>query len=284
MDNVISPHYDKLEEQFHTVNGLRTFSTVLGCGYDVVLVHGAGVSSRYWRNAQRQLATQGSFRVHALDFPGFGQSENPSWPPELARLAEHLEAWLDTLCLTKCALVGQSVGCEIAVLTATARAEQIERLVLAAPSGLPELESLPAQLFLAAADAPREALEVFRTVLPDYWRCGTARLLRMLREQVCCPAERYLPLLSQPTLVLRGKRDAVVSRRRVEAVARMIPCSRTTTVPGAHGAHITHAEAFAGAIALFLNSNEEEWCLPPGDSPDLPIAARERSPGVPEPG
>lgn len=255
MAHVLSPQLDQPEERVHSVDGLRTFSTVLGAGADVVLVHGAGVSSRYWRKTQRHLAALGPFRVHALDFPGFGRSENPAWPPELGRLAAHLEAWLDTVEIEPCALVGQSVGCEISVLVAASRPEQVQKLVLAAPSGLPELESLPGQLFAAALDAPRESLEVFRVVLPDYWRCGPVRLLRILAEQLRCPAERHLPELIQPTLVLRGERDAVVTAERMRTVAAMIPDARTATVPGAHGAHITHPAEFAKPIAAFLGTH-----------------------------
>src|SRR5438874_1171556 len=78
------------EERFHRVNGLRTFSRVMGEGPEVVLVHGAGVSSAYWKPAQRLLACREGFRVHALDLPGFGRSQDAPWPPELSRLTDHL--------------------------------------------------------------------------------------------------------------------------------------------------------------------------------------------------
>lgn len=240
------------EEHDHVVDGLRTFSRVVGEGPDVVLVHGAGVSSRYWRPAQRLLAAAGPFRVHALDFPGFGRSQNPDWPPELPRLARHLEHWLDAAGIHRCSLVGQSVGCEISVLTTAFCRTQVERLVLAAPSGLPHLESLAAQLFAAALDAPREPLLVFGAILPDYFRCGLLRLLRILAEQLKCPAEVLLPGIQQPALILRGERDTVVTEARVRAVAAALPHARTITLPGAHGAHLSHPEAFVAAVAPFL--------------------------------
>ncbi len=243
------------EERIHVVDGLRTFSRVVGEGPDVVLVHGAGVSSRYWLPAQRLLAAAGPFRVHALDFPGFGQSQNPDWPPELPRLARHLAHWLDAVGIHQCSLVGQSVGCEISVLTTAFRRTQVERLVLAAPSGLPHLDSLTAQLFAAAVDAPREPLLVFGAILPDYFRCGPQRLLRILAEQLKCPAEVLLPGIQQPVLVLRGERDTVVTEARVRATAAALPHARTVTVPGAHAAHLSHPEAFVEGIAPFL----KEW-------------------------
>jgi pimeloyl-ACP methyl ester carboxylesterase len=218
----------------------------------VVLVHGAGVSTAYWRPAQECLAESG-FRVHALDLPGFGRSEDPPWPPELPRLADHLLAWIDTAIPGPCHLVGQSLGCEIALLAGVEDADRFPRLVLAAPAGLPELRSLAAELLLTAVDAPRETPALYRAILPAYLRCGCRRMLRALLEQRRHRIRHTLHRIRQPVLVLRGKRDAVVSAGRVRAVARAMPQAETAEIQGAHGAHFTHAAEFAARVAAFLD-------------------------------
>src|SRR5207248_4161940 len=107
-------------ERRDAVNGIPTFSRTLGIGEDVVLVHGVGVSSEYWRPAQRELAATGRYRVHAVDLPGFGRSAEPPWPPELPRLTEHLHAWAEAHVPDRFHLIGQSMGCELCVLYAAA--------------------------------------------------------------------------------------------------------------------------------------------------------------------
>lgn len=240
-------------ELFHRVNGLRTFSRVMGEGPDVVLVHGAGVSSEYWRPAQEFLAA-GGFRVHAPDLPGFGRSEDPRWAPELPLLADHLLAWVETVVRRPCHLVGQSLGCEVAVLAAVGEIPRFPRLVLAAPAGLPELRSLSAQLLRAALDAFRETPALYGAILPAYFRCGPLRLLRSLGEQKRHQIRHTLQRIRQPVLVLRGERDTVVSHERVQSVARALPCARTAAIRGAHGAHFTHAAEFARVVARFLTA------------------------------
>jgi 2-hydroxy-6-oxonona-2,4-dienedioate hydrolase len=250
------------EERFHRINGLRTFSRVLGEGPEVVLVHGAGVSSDYWLPAQRLLAAEG-FRVHALDFPGFGRSEDPPWPPELPRLADHLLAWVDAAVRLPCHLVGQSLGCEIALLAAVEGEAKFPRLVLAAPAGLPELHSLAGELFRAALDAPRETLDLYRVILPAYFRCGPIRMFRSLLEQRRHMIRHLMPRVAQPALVLRGERDAVVTPERLAAVARLLPNGESATIGGAHGAHFTHAGEFVSVVAPFLRYDPAPHTLHP---------------------
>lgn len=241
-----------VEERRAIIDGVETYSRTMGEGRDVLLIHGLGVSSRYWVPAQEVLAATGRFRVHALDFPGFGRSETPPWPLTFPRLGDHLQHWMDAVVPEGLDLVGQSLGCEFAVLGACRMADRVGRVVLAAPNGLPDARGVLSQLFWAAVDAPRERLPLYGAVLPDYLRCGPFRILRMLFEQREDRAEELLPLIRQPVLLLRGERDAVVSPQRLRSISAQLPGAEMRTIPGAHGAHFTHAGAFAAEVTEFL--------------------------------
>ena len=206
---------------------------------------------RYWVPALTELAARG-YRVHALDFPGFGRSQTPPWPLTVPLLSEHLVRWVDAALPGRFDLVGQSMGCEFALLGALAMADRVNRVVLAAPNGLPERRSVTAQLLWAAVDATREPLSLFGAVLPDYLRCGPPRILRMLIEQREDRTEEVLPLVRQPVLLVRGDRDPVVNAARLERIARSLRDGRTATIPGAHGAHFSHPHAFADVVIRFL--------------------------------
>lgn len=239
-------------ERFTPIGGVNTYSRTLGLGRDVVLIHGVGVSSRYWVPAQMALASTGAFRVHAFDFPGFGKSDTPPWELTVPNLSHHMLEWIHTLIPGEVDLVGQSLGCEFAVLGALAMADRARRVVLAAPNGLPDRRGVLKQLAWAAADALREPLPVFKAVLPDYLRCGPLRIMKMLLAQRDDRSEEVLPLLRQDVLLLRGERDLVVTAERIEAIRRLIPHAETGVVAGAHGAHISHPVPFARAVSRFL--------------------------------
>jgi pimeloyl-ACP methyl ester carboxylesterase len=239
-------------EQWREIGGVRTFSRTMGQGRDVVLIHGVGVSSNYWRPAQVCLASTGRFRVHALDFPGFGKSADPPWKLTVQRLGEHLDAWIDDAIPGELDLVGQSMGCEFAVVKAVANPDRVRRLVLAAPNGMPDRRSVTTQLLRAVGDALREPLSLYPAILPDYLRCGALRILWMLAQQRDDRTEQLLRRLPQPTLLLRGERDTVAGARRLARVAARIPHVETVTIPGAHGAHFSHPDAFARVVSDFL--------------------------------
>ena len=270
--NTDSPVDDGCQERYTRVNGLSTFSRTMGQGEEVVLIHGAGVSSRYWVKAQRWLAELGPYRVHALDLPGFGRSEDPPWPPELPQLARHVEGWLEQNVPGRCHLVGQSVGCEIAVLVAVALPVRVQSVVLAGPAGLPGLHSVRVQLFQAGLDAFRERWTLFPAILPDYLRCGLLRFFRLLWEQKHCHVEPLLPKMQAPVLILRGRHDQVATEDRVARIAALLPRATITTVPGAHGAHYTHARSFAEAVTRYLRQVGTPAPLAgtPADSRGLP--------------
>jgi 2-hydroxy-6-oxonona-2,4-dienedioate hydrolase len=242
---------DPLERRTR-IGGVETYSRTLGLGRDVALLHGVGVSSRYWIPAQLALAATGLFRVHALDFPGFGKSATPPWELTVNNLAQHLVEWVEAVIPGEVDLVGQSLGCEFAVLGGFAMADRVGRIVLAAPNGLPDRRGVLGQLACAALDAMREPARLFGAVLPDYVRCGPFRILKMLIEQREDRSEEVLHLLRQPVLLVRGERDAVVSAKRIEAIRRLLPHAETATIPGAHGAHVTHAAAFSAVVTQFL--------------------------------
>ncbi|HTE20456.1 MAG TPA: alpha/beta hydrolase [Armatimonadota bacterium] len=241
-----------MREETHMVDGIRTFSRVVGEGDEVLLIHGAGVSSDYWLPAQAELAAMGPFRVWSLDLPGFGRSGDPPWPADVSRLTGHLIRWMGLAMPGACHVVGQSCGCELAVGAAAGVPERVRKVVLAAPNALPALRSVSGEILRAAVDAFREPLSLYRVILPAYLRCGPRRLLHLLLDQRHDLTEKLLPEVRQPTLVLRGSRDAIVSAGRVEGVARVMRHAVTATVPGAHGAHFSHPEEFTATVAAFL--------------------------------
>jgi len=88
-------------------DGARLWVDVHGRGRPVLLVHGWGVSSAYWR---RQLSLAARFQVVTLDLRGHGRSNAIARGHTLERLARDLQAVLRALHMESAALVGWSLG------------------------------------------------------------------------------------------------------------------------------------------------------------------------------
>ncbi|HUG15243.1 MAG TPA: alpha/beta hydrolase [Thermomicrobiales bacterium] len=217
----------------------------------VVLVHGLGVSSRYFVPTQTRLAQR--FRVYAVDLPGFGKSESPARPLDIPGLASALAGWMQANGLTRAAFVGNSMGCQVIACLAMCRPELVERAVLSAPTMDPHARGAVRQLLRLLVAAPRERPVLLLLVACDYVKSGVIRTAITFRHALSDRIETRLPHLPMPVMVVRGARDPIVSQRWVEEAAALLPDGRLRVLSGsAHAAHFSTPAAFTGAIGPFL--------------------------------
>lgn len=101
---------------------------IQGQGEPVVLLHSGGADLRDWQFIAPQLAK--NYQVIAFDGRGAGQS-----PPllEPANYVEDLKKLLDHFGIQQAALVGHSIGGQIATDFALAYPNRVSKLVLVAP-------------------------------------------------------------------------------------------------------------------------------------------------------
>lgn len=98
-------------------------------GPTVVLLHQSPLSSLQFAATMPFLAEQG-VRGIALDTPGYGMSDGPPAPVEIADYAEAFGATLDGLGIQKAVIVGHHTGAAIAARFAAAYPARVEKLVL----------------------------------------------------------------------------------------------------------------------------------------------------------
>src|SRR5436190_2195210 len=106
----------RIGSRWAVVGGLRMHAcaatdAVDGLALPVVLVHGLVVSSRYMLPLAERLADHA--HVYAPDLPGFGKSDHPERPLDIAGLADGLAAWMHVTGIPRAALIGNSMGCQV---------------------------------------------------------------------------------------------------------------------------------------------------------------------------
>ena len=244
----------ELESRWATVNGLRVHARVASGGSGrpaLVFVHGLGVSGRYMVPTAARLASE--FPVYVPDLPGFGRSARPAHVLTVAELAGVLGEWIDEAALERPTLVGNSLGCQVAVELAVRRLERVRAAVLAGPTVDGHARSAPRQVLRLLIDSLREPPSLVPLIARDYLSAGVLRTALTAREALRDRIELKLPRLSRPTLVVRGSRDALVSARWAKEVTRLLPDGRLIVIPGAaHAVSYNAPEALAQAITSFL--------------------------------
>jgi 2-hydroxy-6-oxonona-2,4-dienedioate hydrolase len=222
----------------------------------IVFVHGLGVSSRYMEPTLARLA--GVHDVAALDLPGFGRSASPRRPFTLAQHAQLLDRWLDAQGLGAAILVGNSYGCQVIVECVARTPACPLGLVLNAPTMDPAHRSALIMIVRALADAPREPWRLAAVVARDYLRAGPRCLLATLADALRDRIEEKLPAIVQPTLVVCGGRDPVVTVRWASECARLVGIDRPDAAGGtmqcvATAAHALPYDDPAAFAAIILN-------------------------------
>jgi pimeloyl-ACP methyl ester carboxylesterase len=193
-----------------------------------VLVHGLGVSHRYFERLHERLAD--------------------STAPDLAGSSvEELASSLALAAPSRATFVGSSLGCQIAVELAVREPERVERLVLIGPTGYHHpLATYASRL---AVDWIREPPSLVLIATADYYRWGPRRLLRTARSMRRDPFTDKLPRIAVPALVVRGAGDPMCTQPWAEHVVSLLPRGRLAVVPGgAHAVQWSHADDVARLI------------------------------------
>jgi 2-hydroxy-6-oxonona-2,4-dienedioate hydrolase len=190
--------------------------------------------------------------VLAPDLPGYGRSATPPRALDIQQLAQALGVWLDLAGMTCATVLGNSVGCQIAVEFALQSPLRVSSLVLVGPTMDPGAPTIRAQFGRLVRDAVREPLSLNLVEARDYLRMGPLRILSTARFALADPFEAKLPRIPQPALVIRGERDTIVSQGWAERVAALLPDGRIAVVAGApHAAHWAAADDVAGLVEEF---------------------------------
>lgn len=202
----------------------------------LLCVHPGPLSGRLFKGLLGELGRDRS--VYAPDLPGCGESDAPATAPSVADYAAALGDLLDTLRLRQVDVLGYQAGSVVAAELALSRPEQIRRVILA---GVPVFDAREREAY-NARPWPAKAREDGGHLAEDWERVRQSRGPKAAPERlgadlagallsgesaiwgpaaaVNYPAGERLPLLRQPTLVLRPRDEYWDMTARADALIR----------------------------------------------------------------
>ena len=237
------------------IGEFRIQSEHMGTGSPVVLLHGLSGSCRWWRFTTPALARR--YSVHSPELVGFGGSRRPGRQPDVPELAEVMAEWLREMDLAEIALVGHSMGGQLAVHIA-AEHHLPERLALVDSSGMPRDWSLrDAGRFVARALPPRTwgAPTFVPTIAVDALRAGPRALLLATRHLLSDDVTELLERITCPTLLIWGALDPIVPLDHGRAMQERIAGSRLVVLrDAAHNPMADRPVEFNRVLLEFLDA------------------------------
>ncbi len=223
---------------------IRHYYLEKGKGFPLILLHGNGENSSYFRGQIGAFAKE--YHVYAIDTRGHGRTPRGRKPFTLGQFADDLREFMDAHGIARAHILGFSDGGNIALIFALRYPERVEKLVLNGanlnPGGVKRLSQLPVEI----------GYRIVRLF------SGTSRFARksaemlglMVNEPKITPEE--LGKIRARTLVIAGTRD-MIRAEHTRLIARSIPGAELQLIPGDHFIARKKREEFNRAVLRFLD-------------------------------
>ena len=218
---------------------------ILGSGPDVLLIPGLASSPEVWSALAGPLSAH--HRVHLIDIAGFaGRAPVADATPLASSLAEALAAYIARNGLSKPAVVGHSLGGEVALMLAARHPASVGPLVV--------VDALPFYSLLFNPQATVESATPGARAFRDAWLAATEPQLEAMQQ---AGAERLTTSAQSRAAVARWGRDSdrlTVAQAAYElAITDLRPELARITVPTtviyAHHPSYGPVEAVDGVFA-----------------------------------
>ena len=223
-----------------------------GSGSDVVLLHGWGQNIAMMKPIGDRL--QKNHRITILDFPGFGESEEPKTALTVYDYCEILEELLEKLKVKKPVIMGHSFGGRIAIIYASRN--EVEKVVLfGSPCIRKEVKpSLKLRMLKSLKKIPGiNKLEGFaknHMGSRDYKNASEVMkkiLVNVVNEDLSECAKK----INVPTLLIWGDRDTEAPIEDAKELEKIIPDAGLIVLP--NSTHYAYLENLPQVINILNN-------------------------------
>jgi len=259
----------------------------IGRGRPVILLHGWINSWDVWREAMLILAQQNNYRVHALDFWGFGHSSKPikdSYEPyRIASYVEMVLQFMDNLGIRHAPIAGHSLGGTVALQFALDHPERVSKVVIVGSPihgaslnpilklagyswiarlvwRLPLIRSSIMHILLAG-----DSKKVRRMIFRDVQRTSLDSFFQSIGDLRDTDLRGDIGYLRIPTLGIFGQKDNIVSPSNAEILAECVNGSEVTMMnQSRHFPMADEPDRFVSALIAFLNVKGNDKPMPYG--------------------
>ena len=245
---------------------VRVFESAVFTGPEFVLIHGFGVSSRYFGPLAKELSQHG--RVLVLDLPGFGKTRAPDHALRIPDFADVVNEVIRELSVISPVLIGHSMGTQVAV-EALIRAPGLSHgAVLAGPVVNDRERRAGLLLWRFAQSAVKETPTSAWASIRGFVNSGPRWLIRDFGPMLNYRIEDRLSETEAPLAVVGGTGDRIAPPDWCRRLAGTRDGIDVVVVEGAaHEMIHTHATEVA-RVALQLAKSRSTGSQRP--SPGLP--------------
>lgn len=241
---------------------------VVGEGEDLIVLHGWGANINTVMSIIN--ITKDKFRVHAIDLPGFGESEKPKMAIDGFEYAEIVKEYMDKKGIKKATLIGHSFGGKLSIILGSKYPEVVEKIVLVNSAGLIPKRSLKYYLKVYSFKTLKS---IYKKII--FWEEDSRKMERFYKKfgstdykdadgvmrQILVKVvnenlEGLLSSIKAPTLIIWGDKDTATPLYMGEKMEREIKDSGLVVLKGTgHFSYLDEPLRFKAILRSFLNYN-----------------------------
>ena len=198
---------------------------------NILFIHGLAVSGTYFLPTAKILSQYTN--VFIPDLPGYGKSPKSKYKLTLNEYRDFVYQIISKLELDSVVLFANSFGCQIAVELAIKYPQIVSKLILTGPTVDPKKRNFFSQLGLIILDGFYEPISYFPILIHDVFKMGISKLLHLSEVALNDEIEKDLPHVTQPTLIIRGEKDPIVTQDWAQKAARLLQRGKLKVIPAA---------------------------------------------------
>lgn len=247
------------------ISNIKVHYTVQGKGAPIILMHGWGCNLTTLKSIEN-VAVE-SHTVYNIDFPGFGESQEPHevWGvEEYTRLIERLVEIED---IKNPVLLGHSFGGRVGILYSSRNS--VSKLILVDAAGVKPTHTLKyyikvytyklgkrlLPLIYGKKNAQRRIEQMRSRRGSSDYNNASEMMRRILSKVVNEDLKKYMPLIKAPTLLIWGENDTATPLKDAKIMEKLIPNAGLVSFPRCgHYSFLDNPGQFAAVLRSFLNS------------------------------
>ena len=227
-----------------------------GKGKDIILLHGWGQNIEMMRPIGDNLA--GNYRITILDFPGFGESEEPKEAWSISTYAEMLEILVKELKIKKPIIMGHSFGGRVAIRYSANN--QIEKLVLFGSPCIRLNKRQPLKVKVLKKIKTLPGMDKIGEYMKKYigsrdYKAASPLMRQILVNTVNEDLSSYATKIEEPTLLVWGENDTEAPLEEAKMLEKIMPDAGLIILPGTHYAYLENLQQVINIINSFLGGN-----------------------------
>ncbi|MFI3200755.1 MAG: alpha/beta hydrolase [Eubacteriales bacterium] len=252
-----------------TIGNVKIHYIKEGEGKAILFLHGWGCNVTYYQYMMHQL--KGQFQVIALDFPGFGNSEEPPIPWGVSEYTELVLELIKALQLQEVSLIGHSFGGRVIIKLATMEQSivTIRRIVLIDAAGIKSTKTWSQKWKIATYKVGKRILllPIIKQLYPkalenmqnrsgsEDYRLASPLMKQVLVKTVNEDLSHLLEEIRQSTLLIWGELDTATPLRDGKLMETLIPDSGLVVLKnGSHFAYLEQKEYVSVILAEFFKT------------------------------